>query len=82
VFIVLDREALKAYQARWEAVAAVEEAERGQATLAERWREMNAILRMAIALGLKLEEDEVEIAAVHRRWNRLRDIYETRAPSP
>ena len=53
---MLDREALEAYQERWKAVSLVEDAEKRQASSTQRWLTMNALLRIATALGLQHEE--------------------------
>ncbi|MBN1877346.1 MAG: hypothetical protein JXA33_24190 [Anaerolineae bacterium] len=52
--MVLDPEMLKAYQEWWRAVAEVEKAERQQASLTERWQKLNALFRMAAALGMPI----------------------------
>ena len=72
---MLDKEALQAYRRRWQAVAEVEAAERRAASLAERWQQMNALLRMALALELPLPSNDQEADEGHQRWNRLRALY-------
>lgn len=72
---MLDREMLKAYQERWQAVAEVEYAERQRTTIRQRWKQMNALLRMAAALGLQQEDDIEENDIVYQRWNRLRAMH-------
>ena len=71
----LDRETMQAYQKRWQAVEEVEHAERQSASIAERWRRLNSLLRLAVALGLEPQHDESEIEVVRYRWNRLRALY-------
>ena len=73
--MLLDKEMLKAYQKRWQAVAEVEYAERQRTTIRQRWKQMNALLRMAAALGLQPENDIEEDDIVYQRWNRLRELY-------
>jgi len=68
----MSRQALRQYRKRWEAVAAVEAAERRAATPEERWQQLNAIVRLALALGLPLEQDPEEIV-VWQRWARLKE---------
>lgn len=41
----LDRQMLQAYQSRWQAVEQVKQAEWQAATVTERWRQLNALLR-------------------------------------
>lgn len=55
---MLDREMLEAYQSRWQAVDDVQTSERRQASLALRWRQLNALFVMAAALGLVMPQDE------------------------
>jgi hypothetical protein len=50
----LDREMAQAYRDRWQAVAEVENAQRQQTSLTQRWQTLNALLRMAAALGVQL----------------------------
>jgi len=71
----LDRELLQAYQRRWQDVAEVEEAERRQASITQRWQKMNSLLRMAAALGLLPTTSEEESELIDHRWNRLRAIH-------
>jgi len=68
----MSEQALRQYRERWEAVATFEAAERRAAPLALRWKQLNAILRLAQALGLPLEQDPEEIA-VWQRWARLKE---------
>ena len=72
---MIDQEMLKAYQRRWQAVADIEAIERQQVSLSERWHKMNALLRMAAALGLRLHSDDPQDDSVRQRWNRLAEIY-------
>ena len=63
----------KEFRERWQAVAAVEVKEQKDASIALRWQQTNAILRLAMGLGLSLaEEDSEEIEAVRRRWALLK----------
>ena len=72
---MIDLEMLKAYQRRWEAVAEIEAMERQQISLIERWHKMNALLRMAAALGLRLHGNDPQDDSIRQRWNRLAEIY-------
>ena len=66
---------LLAYQRRWQAVEQVEHAEQQAATVAERWRRLNSLLRLARSLGLQLREEDSLIDPAQQRWNRLRSLY-------
>ena len=72
---MLDQETLAAYRRRWQVVAEFEAAERRTVSPAERWQQMNALLRLALALELPLAGDNQEADEVRRRWNRLRTLY-------
>ncbi len=62
---------LKAYQARWEVVEAIQREERRSASLELRWRQLNAAYGMAKGLGL-LRPDPSE-AGVFERWAMLKE---------
>ena len=64
------------YRDRWLAVRAVEEAEQRAATIAERWQQTNAILCMAIELGLDLTQQSEDEMVVWQRWARQREMVE------
>jgi hypothetical protein len=63
---------VREYCARYQAVSEVEEAEQQQATVEERWRRLNAILQMAITLGLDPRVQSEDEAIVWQRWARLK----------
>lgn len=67
----LDRESLIAYRQRWEIVAAVEAAEREASSIAERWRQMNALLRLAQSLGIVPLPEDASLHEVRQRWQTL-----------
>lgn len=73
--MALDQKTLQAYLQRWQAVAQVEQEEAQKATVAERWRRLNALLRMAGTLGLQPGEGEIQGEPAHQHWNRLRTLY-------
>ena len=63
--------ALKAYLARWHAVEEVERQEIQSATTELRWQQLNAVIRMAIGLGVyESNKDETE---VFQRWAKLKN---------
>lgn len=65
---------VQAFRDRWQAVAEIETRELQQASIAQRWRQFNAILQMAVALELVLPQDDIaEIVVVRQRWQRLRE---------
>lgn len=68
----MDPDLAREYRVRWPAVAEVEEAEQQWATIAERWEKLNAILRMAVALGLDLQAHGQDEEVVWERWARLK----------
>jgi hypothetical protein len=57
----------------WQAVAAVEVEEQRSASIAFKLKQLDAILRLAIGLGLPLEKSEEEIAIVRQRWMKLKE---------
>jgi len=62
------------FRERWQAVAAIEAEEQRAASIAARWQQMNAILRLAMGLELSLEKEvDVEVEAVYRRWALLKE---------
>jgi hypothetical protein len=63
---------VREYRARWQAVAEVEEAEQRQAVVEDRWAKLNAILQMAITLGLDLRAQNEDEEVVWQRWARLK----------
>lgn len=63
---------IREYRARWQAVSEVEQAEQRQATFEDRWRRLNAILQVAITLGLDLRVQNEDEAPVWQRWARLK----------
>jgi hypothetical protein len=68
----MDPALVREYRARYQAVSEIEEAEQQQATVEDRWRRLNAILQMAITLGLDLRAQSEDEAIVWQRWARLK----------
>ena len=67
--------ALKAYLARWQAVEEFERQELQTVTLELRWKQLNAVIGMAIGLDIfEPTEDETE---VFERWAILKDQHPT-----
>ncbi|HFQ93408.1 MAG TPA: hypothetical protein ENK32_05330 [Anaerolineae bacterium] len=71
----MDKSTVELYRNRWQAVAAIETQEQRKATSTQRWQQLNAIVRMAAALELPQENDEIQDAVAMQRWNRLRNLY-------
>lgn len=71
----MDKSLADLYRSRWKSVAAIESIEQQEASSAQRWRQLNAIIRMAAALGLPVARDEEQENLVHKRWNYLRNLY-------
>jgi len=72
---MIDPETLQAYRSRWQAVAEIEALEQRETSVAERWRQLNALLRMAVALKLPMDGDDQLDDMAHQRWTRLQEIY-------
>ncbi len=68
---MIDQEMLAAYQRRWDAVADLRRLEQQQETVGERWRKLNALLRMAAALDLQPVVDQQQEELARQRWNSL-----------
>jgi len=47
--MTLEKQDLQAFRERWKTVAEVEKSELRQMSMAQRWRQFDAILRMAVA---------------------------------
>jgi hypothetical protein len=67
----MEKEDVTAYRERWIAVAQIEAQKRRTATIQTRWKQLNAILRLAIGLGLPLESDEDKMV-VYKRWAKMK----------
>jgi hypothetical protein len=60
------------FRDRWEDVRAIEIEEQRNATIEQRWRQINAMHQMSKALGRQPTEEDEEFAAVRERWAWLR----------
>ena len=70
---------LKAYCTRWQAVAEVERQELQTATLELRWQQLNAVIGIAIGLGIYIPaDDEIE---VFQRWAKLKEKASSQLPA-
>jgi hypothetical protein len=72
----MDANLVREYRARYEAVAQIEAAERQAATIEERWEKLNALVRMAVALGIDIRAESPDDAIVWDRWARLKESTE------
>lgn len=59
-----------AYRDRWQAVAEIERQELQEASLDERWRQLNVAIGLAIGLGMMMSDQSEE--EVHLRWAKLK----------
>jgi len=74
--VTMEKQDAQAFRDRWQAVAEIEKRELQQASFAQRWRQFNAILQMALDMKLAWPEESIdEIVAVRQRWLRLQEVY-------
>lgn len=66
---------IRFYKERWKAVEEIERQELRAMTLDEHWRKLNAIVRFAIEMGMKPEEDDSEME-IYLRWAKIKAQYE------
>ena len=71
----MNKSMLTAYKNRWEAVAEIEATELRQTSMAQRWQQLNALVRMAAGLGILRRDDDEQNSEIHQRWNLLKDRY-------
>jgi hypothetical protein len=69
--IELTQQNLVAYRQRWQAVAAVEAAEREASSVTERWQQMNALLRLAKSLNIVPPPEDASLDESRQRWQVL-----------
>ena len=63
---------MRDYRARWQAVSAIEQQELLAATIQMRWQKLNAVIGLAIGLGiLKTDSSEEQ---VYQRWAKLKNV--------
>lgn len=61
---------MRAYRARWQAVNEIERQELHDASLDERWQQLNAVIGLAIGLGIMIPDQSEE--EVHLQWAKLK----------
>jgi hypothetical protein len=66
---------IRFYVERWKAVEEIERQELRAMTMEEHWRKLNAIVRFAIEMGMKREDDDGEME-VFLRWAKIKERYE------
>lgn len=69
--LTMDKKRAREFRERYEAVAAIEAEELRNASVEERWQQLNSIIRLAIGLGLTHRESADE-EMVWQRWARLK----------
>ncbi len=67
----MDKRQVREYRERYQAVAAIEAQEQRSATIELRWRQLNAILRLAFGLELSITNTDDE-TVVYQRWAKLK----------
>jgi hypothetical protein len=70
----MSKELMKQFRNRWQAVAVVEAREQQAASIMLRWRQMNAIFRLAFGLKLPTTNLDREEEVVRERWTRLKGV--------
>ena len=66
---------IRFYKERWKAVEEIERQELRAMTLEDHWRKLNAIVRFAIEMGMKRDDDDGEME-VFLRWAKIKAQYE------
>jgi hypothetical protein len=69
----MSNQMVRDFRERWQAVAAIEVEEQRSASFALRWKQTNAILQLAIGLGLSLTEMAEAEELVYHRWAILKE---------
>ena len=70
---LIDKEQATFFRERWQAVYRIEQEEERAASVAQRWQQLNNLIRLAMGLGLSLQSDESELAVYHR-WAKLKQM--------
>lgn len=71
----MDANDIRFYRERWKAVEEIERQELRALTAQVNWQQLNSILRRAVRLGIKREDDDGEME-IFLRWAMLRRQYE------
>ena len=67
----MTKEQAQEFQDRWQAVKAIQIAERRASSIERRWQQLNAIWEMALALGLP-PRTRRDVEVVRARWAKLK----------
>jgi hypothetical protein len=67
---------IKFYRERWKAVEEIERQELRAMSMEQHWKQLNAIIRRGIRLGISRGDDDGEME-VFRRWAKLKEKYES-----
>ncbi len=67
---------IRFYKERWKAVEEIERQELRASTVQTNWRQLNSILRRAVRLGLKRDDDDGELE-IFDRWAVIQNYYES-----
>ncbi|MDO9128278.1 MAG: hypothetical protein Q7U34_00275 [Anaerolineales bacterium] len=62
---------IRFYKERWKAVEEIERQELRAASIQKHWKQLNAIIRRGILLGLSRGDDDGEME-VFKRWAKLK----------
>ena len=63
------------YRDRWKAVEEIEKQELRSASIELRWKQLNALFKLARELGIMPVQDEDEMVVIER-WARLKQHYD------
>ena len=66
-----------AYKERWRAVAEIEEQELRSSSIETKWRQLNAIISLAIRMGIFKPNPSEEV--VYQRWAKLKEKADNRS---
>lgn len=70
---MVDQE-IRFYRDRWRAVEDIERQETQELSIKQRWGQLNALISIAMGLGLVSQEEDDQ-SEVIKRWARLKEIY-------
>ena len=69
----VDKRLAQQFRERWQVVNAIEAQEQEMVSIALRWKQLNAIWRLAIGLRLPQKELDDQAETVRQRWAKLRE---------
>lgn len=72
----MNEEDAKAYLSRWKVIERLQQEESRQTTIRDRWKQLNAIRRRAVRLGISRSTDDGEME-VFSRWSLIREKHGT-----